>query len=100
MTHRAEHDTKIIKELLETIDIDANQPRLSDLGNTNSQMKEKKYKTNQANLWQSYNTTRYYKNATKLQDAEEHLKKLSIRYDLSKDERNTINELIKEVKQK
>ena len=40
------------------------------------------------------------KNATKLQDAEEHLKQLSIRYDLSKDERNTIKESVEEAKKK
>ena len=35
-----------------------NQPRLSDLENTNNQMKLEKYKTNQAHLWQSYNRAR------------------------------------------
>ena len=99
--NRAEHDTKLINELLETIDIDAKPIKIIRLGKY-KQPNEGEKSTRPIKLTFDSHTTQQdiLKNATKLQEAEEHLKQLSIRYDLSEDERNAIKELVEEAKEK
>ena len=78
-----------------------NQSRLSALVNTNSQIKAKKLQDQSSSLSTVIQHSKIsYKIQPNSQDAEEHLKQLSIRYDLSQDEQNTIKELVEEAKEK
>ena len=98
---RSKHDDDIVNKLLETLNVNHKPTHTTRIGKFTKPKEGETVRCRPLRLtFENHNIQQeVLKNATKLKEAEDQLKQLSITYDLSEEERNTIKTLVEEARE-